>query len=37
MGLCLYVFGNVPSDDEDPEEIAECDVGRRLCRRVRCG
>lgn len=26
MGLCLYVFG--PDDGEDePEEIAECDVG----------
>jgi len=26
MGLCLYVFGPA-DDDDDPEEIAECDVG----------
>ena len=27
MGLCLHVFGPDVADD-DPEEIAECDVGR---------
>jgi hypothetical protein len=27
MGLCLYVFGSEPGGDEEPEEIAECDVG----------
>ncbi len=27
MGLCLHVFGPAPGDDEDPEEIAECDIG----------
>ena len=27
MGLCLYVLGSEPGGDEDPEEIAECDVG----------
>jgi hypothetical protein len=27
MGLCLHVFAPPSSDDEDPEEIAECDVG----------
>jgi hypothetical protein len=27
MGLCLHVFAPSKSDDEDPEEIAECDVG----------
>ena len=26
MGLCLYVF-HPADDDDDPEEIAECDVG----------
>jgi hypothetical protein len=26
MGLCLHVFGPADGDD-DPEEIAECDVG----------
>ena len=26
MGLCLHVFGPAAGDD-DPEEIAECDVG----------
>jgi hypothetical protein len=26
MGLCLYVLGPI-TDDEEPEEIAECDVG----------
>ena len=26
MGLCLYVFDR-ESDDDDPEELAECDVG----------
>ena len=26
-GLCLHVFGPSPSDDAEPEEIAECDVG----------
>jgi hypothetical protein len=26
MGLCLHVFGPADGDDE-PEEIAECDVG----------
>jgi hypothetical protein len=27
MGLCLYVFESPANEDEDPEEIAECDVG----------
>ena len=27
MGLCLHVFEPQASDEEDPEEIAECDVG----------
>ena len=27
MGLCLYVFGPAGDDDDEPEEIAECDVG----------
>jgi len=27
MGLCLHVFGPSPGDDEDPDEIAEFDVG----------
>ena len=27
MGLCLHVFGPSTGDDEDPDEIAECDVG----------
>jgi hypothetical protein len=27
MGLCLYVFGPDPGDEEEPEELAECDVG----------
>jgi Immunity protein 70 len=27
MGLCLYVFGCDPREDEDPEEVAECYVG----------
>jgi hypothetical protein len=27
MGLCLHVFEPSASEDEDPEEIAECDVG----------
>ena len=27
MGLCLHVFGPAADDDEEPEEIAECDVG----------
>ena len=29
MGLCLYVFDrdSSPDDEEDPEELAECDVG----------
>lgn len=27
MGLCLHVFTSEPNDDDDPEEIAECDVG----------
>jgi hypothetical protein len=27
MGLCLHVFGPDPGDDDEPEEIAECDVG----------
>jgi hypothetical protein len=27
MGLCLYVFGADAGDDDDPEEIAECNVG----------
>ena len=27
MGLCLYVLDAGTGDDEDPEEIAECDVG----------
>ena len=26
MGLCLHVFEPRTSDDEDPDEIAECDV-----------
>jgi hypothetical protein len=27
MGLCLYVFGSDAGGYEEPEEIAECDVG----------
>lgn len=27
MGLCLYVLGSDPGGSEEPEEIAECDVG----------
>jgi Immunity protein 70 len=27
MGLCLHVFGPDGGDGEEPEEIAECDVG----------
>ena len=27
MGLCLYVLSADPGDDEDPEELAECNVG----------
>lgn len=27
MGLCLHVFGKCSGEDEDPEEIAECDLG----------
>ena len=27
MGLCLHVFGPGNGEDEEPEEIAECDVG----------
>lgn len=27
MGLCLHVFAPAMSDDEDPAEIAFCDVG----------
>jgi len=27
MGLCLHVFDREPGGDEDPEELAECDVG----------
>ena len=27
MGLCLYVLSADPGDDEDPEEIADCNVG----------
>lgn len=27
MGLCLHVFGPDRGDGEEPEEIAECDVG----------
>ena len=29
MGLCLYVFDRdmSPDDEEDPEELAECDLG----------
>jgi Immunity protein 70 len=27
MGLCLYVCGPSVSDDEEPAEIAECDIG----------
>ena len=27
MGLCLYVFDRESGGDEDPEELAECDVG----------
>jgi hypothetical protein len=27
MGLCLHVFGSDVGDDEEPEEIAWCDVG----------
>ena len=27
MGLCLYVLGSDVSEDQEPEEIAECDVG----------
>jgi hypothetical protein len=27
MGLCLYVLGSEPGGKEEPEEIAECDVG----------
>ncbi len=27
MGLCLHVFGPDTGDEEEPQEIAECDVG----------
>jgi hypothetical protein len=27
MGLCLYVFDRDSGGDEDPEELADCDVG----------
>ena len=27
LGLCLYVFASDLEDDDDPEEVAECDVG----------
>jgi hypothetical protein len=27
MGLCLHVFASDVGDDDDPEELAECDVG----------
>jgi len=27
MGLCLYVFASDLEDDDDPEEVAMCDVG----------
>ena len=27
MGLCLYVLGSDVGGDDEPEEIAECDVG----------
>ena len=27
MGLCLYVFDRESGGDEEPEELAECDVG----------
>jgi len=27
MGLCLHVFGPDTDDREEPQEIAECDVG----------
>lgn len=27
MGLCLHVFEPRTTEEEDPEEIAECDVG----------
>ncbi len=27
MGLCLYVFDRDSGGDEEPEELAECDVG----------
>ena len=27
MGLCLHVFSADFKEDEDPEELAECDVG----------
>src|SRR5262249_23178907 len=27
MGLCLYVLRPALDEDEDPEELAECDVG----------
>jgi hypothetical protein len=27
MGLCLYVLNSDAGDDEEPEEIAECDIG----------
>src|SRR5690349_8848102 len=27
MGLCLIVFDRDPGDDDDPEELAACDVG----------
>ncbi len=27
MGLCLHVFSGELSEDDEPEEIAECDLG----------
>jgi hypothetical protein len=27
MGLCLYVLGSDVGDDEEPDELAKCDVG----------
>lgn len=27
MGLCLYVLGSDPGEAQEPEEIAECNVG----------
>jgi hypothetical protein len=27
MGLCLHVFGVGGDNEEEPEEVAECDVG----------